>query len=125
MPCEVKIQGLTPYARMPAVRAKMVQHPAHYHWSSYQHHGLGKPISCLTPRSLYHGLGDSCESRCQAYQALFLKELSTAELDGIRQSITHNYPLGGERFKAEIERALGLRIGKCGPGRPEVEQGGA
>jgi hypothetical protein len=45
--------------------------------------------------------------------------------NNIRQSLTHNYPLGGERFRAEIEHALGVRLGKCGPGRPEAERGEA
>ena len=100
-----------------------VPHPAQYHWSSYQYHGLGKPISCLTPHPLYLGLGENSESRCQAYHALFSTELSEVELNNIRQSLTHNYPLGGERFRAEIEHALGVRLGKCGPGRPGMERG--
>ena len=111
------------YIELNPVRAKMVPHPAQYHWSSYQYHGLGKPISCLTPHPLYLGLGENSESRCQAYHALFSTELSEVELNNIRQSLTHNYPLGGERFRAEIEQALGVRLGKCGPGRPEVERG--
>lgn len=113
------------YIELNPVRAKMVLHPAQYHWSSYQQHGLGKPISCVSPHPLYLGLGESSESRCEAYQALFSKELSSVELNNIRQSLTHNYPLGGERFRAEIEQALGVRLGKCGPGRPAVEQGEA
>lgn len=112
------------YIELNPVRAKMVPHPAAYHWSSYQHHGLGKPISCLTSHPLYLGLGDNSESRCQAYQALFSTEHSELELDNIRQSLTHNYPLGSERFRAEIEQALGVRLGKCGPGRPAADRGG-
>jgi putative transposase len=38
-------------------------HPAQYHWSSYQYHGLGKPVRWLTPHPLYRGLGDNEESR--------------------------------------------------------------
>lgn len=113
------------YIELNPVRAKMVQHPAQYHWSSYQHHGLGKSISCLTPHPLYLGLGESSESRCEAYQTLFSTALSSVELNNIRQSLTHNYPLGGERFRAEIEHALGVRVGKCGPGRPAAERGEA
>ena len=111
------------YIELNPVRAKMVPHPAQYHWSSYQYHGLAKPMSCLSPHPLYLGLGDDTESRCQAYQALFSSEFCTVELDAIRQSITHNYPLGGERFRTEIEQALGVRLGKCGPGRPETKRG--
>ncbi|MBV2128273.1 hypothetical protein [Arsukibacterium indicum] len=45
------------YVELNPVRAKMVLYPAQYDWSSYQHNGLGKPISCLTPHPLYHGSG--------------------------------------------------------------------
>ena len=113
------------YIELNPVRANMVQHPAHYLWSSYQYHGLGKPIQCLTPHPLYNGLGDNIESRCETYQTLFSKEICSGELNDIRQSLTRNYPLGSERFRREIEQALGVRLGQCTPGRPKAKRGTA
>tara|TARA_R110002126_G_scaffold98045_22_gene228152 strand:+ start:1477 stop:2166 length:690 start_codon:yes stop_codon:yes gene_type:complete len=110
------------YIELNPVRAKMVAHPEQYHWSSYQFHGAGKPIACLTPHTVYQMLGDNAESRRIAYQALFSSELQKAELDTLRQCAAHNYPVGGEQFRAEIEQVRGVRLGQCGPGRPGVDR---
>lgn len=39
------------------VRAKMVNDPAHYRWSSYQHNGLGQIDGRIAPHLLYLELG--------------------------------------------------------------------
>lgn len=106
------------YIELNPVRAQMVEHPALYHWSSYQHYGVGKQISCLTPHSLYLCLGQSRETRMQAYQNLISAELQPEELAEMRQCFSHNYPLGSSQFRTEMEHLLGRRFGKCNPGRP-------
>ena len=108
------------YIELNPVRARMVPHPANYHWSSYQFHALGKKINCLTPHELYLRLGDTEQSRLVAYKALFSEEFSDSTLRKIRQSLKHNYPLGDDRFRKQIEYAMGIKLGKCGPGRPEL-----
>ncbi|WP_423186145.1 transposase [Alishewanella sp. d11] len=108
------------YIELNPVRAMMVPHPANYHWSSYQFHALGKKINCLTPHELYLRLGDTEQSRLAAYKALFTEEFSASALQKIRQSLMHNYPLGDDRFRKQIEHAMGIKLGKCGPGRPEL-----
>ncbi len=108
------------YIELNPVRALMVPHPANYHWSSYQYHALGKKINCLTPHELYLRLGDTEQSRLSAYKALFTGEFCSSTLQKIRQTLMHNYPLGDDRFRTQIEHAMGIKLGKCGPGRPEL-----
>ena len=42
----------------------------------------------------------------QAYRELFRSELDSSELGEIRDTVNRGWPLGGERFKDEIESAL-------------------
>jgi putative transposase len=107
------------YIELNPVRAHMVEHPALYHWSSYQHYGVGKQIGCLTPHNLYLGLGQNHETRMQAYQSFICTDLQSEELAVMRQCFSHNYPLGSSQFRIEMEHLLGRRFGKCNPGRPE------
>jgi len=106
------------YIELNPVRAKMVARPAQYHWSSYQYHGAGRLLECLTPHPLYLGLGADAVSRCLAYQGLFSNEISHVDLSNIRQSLAHNYPLGTSHFCRQLELTLGRPIGQCEQGRP-------
>ena len=46
---------------------------------------------------------------------MFRSELSTTIIDQLRTATNSNYALGSEKFKTEIEEALGRRVG---PGKP-------
>ena len=43
-------------------------------------------------------------------------------INQIRQSLAYNYPLGDDRFRKQIENALGRRIGFKERGRPKVKE---
>lgn len=109
------------YIELNPVRALMVKHPGEYHWSSFQYHGYGKTIKSLTPHPLYLSLGTEAETRREAYKALFSSDIAEKDMRELRQCLKHNYPLGGERFRAQIEHMLGVRLGRQGPGRPMKE----
>ena len=106
------------YIELNPVRAKMVEHPGDYRWSSFQANGVGKTIQCLTPHPTYLALGSSALDRQYAYRALFDVAIPPQQLHTLMNCLQHNYPMGNDRFKAEIEAALQRKIGQLKPGRP-------
>ena len=95
------------YIELNPVRAKMVQHPGEYPWSSFQSNGIGKDIELLTPHYLYEGLGNTKISRLKAYNALFADHIAPKALEEIRDSTNKGWALGNNRFRDEIEQACG------------------
>ena len=54
----------------------------------------------------YERLGRTAEGRQRAYRELFRSELDQRELSEIRDTVDLCWPLGSDRFKEEVERAL-------------------
>jgi len=106
------------YIECNPVRAGMVRAPGEYRWSSYRHHAFGIADGLLSTHAQYEQLGDGAEARQQAYRALFFNELDAKELAEIRSAVNRGWPLGGERFKDEIERALERAARPPKRGRP-------
>lgn len=67
-------------------RAKMVDSPESYRWSSCRVHALGEVLEWLTPHPLYLALGSTAEQRQEAYRAIVWEGLAEEEL--IRQRKT-------------------------------------
>ena len=105
------------YIEMNPVRAGMVAHPSEYRWSSYHCNANGEPEKLVTPHERLLALGEG-ESRQRHYQALFNTDLEPDQLHAIRRSASFSMPLGNQRFKEQIERALGRKIGYSVRGRP-------
>ena len=106
------------YIECNPVRAGMVAHPTDYRWSSYPFHAYGAPDRLLSTHEEYEGLGSSAEERQHAYRKLFRNELEASELSEIRNTANRGWPLGSERFKDEIERALRRAARPPKRGRP-------
>ena len=106
------------YIELNPVRANMVRHPREYKWSSYRVNAEGKEDSLLTPHDQYRRLGSTWASRRENYRALFKAHIDEEELDQIRQATNGNYALGNDRFREEIESALGRRATPGKSGRP-------
>lgn len=109
------------YIELNPVRAKMVEHPADYAWSSYRANGQGEADPLISPHDDYWGLGSSPEARESAYRQLFAAHMAPALVDEIRAATNGNYVLGNDRFKEEIARTLGRRVVPGKPGRPKNE----
>ena len=107
------------YIEMNPVRAGMVDHPAKYRWSSYAANALGADNAILTAQSEYVALAQLPENRQSAYRDLFDKEADSDELTLLRDALQTGTPLGNEKFKAEIEAALDLKVGYARRGRPK------
>ena len=59
------------YIELNPVRARVVQRPGQYRWSSFRANALGQSNPLLTPHAHYCALGRDAESRQAAYRALF------------------------------------------------------
>lgn len=105
------------YIELNPVRAGMVRDPGKYPWSSYRGHGLGQANELITDHALYGALGRLEEERRSAYRALFRAHLEDEALGEIRASINRGLPLGSERFREQVEAALGRRVGLKQRGR--------
>lgn len=106
------------YIELNPVRAGMVDHPGDYLWSSYHANAGNKKIQCIEPHPCYLVLGKTDSERQHAYRELFSSTIPADQLHAIRNCIQHNYPMGNDRFKAEIEAATQRKLGQCKPGRP-------
>ena len=106
------------YIELNPVRARMVSLPEHYPWSSYRANGLGEDDPLLTPHLLYQQLASTEELRQKAYRALFKHHLEADVLETIRVCSQSGTPLGNDRFRAEVEQALNIKVGHARRGRP-------
>ena len=106
------------YIELNPVRAGMVMKPQDYRWSSYHANGLGKASALITPHDEYRRLGKTESERLEAYRALFRAHVDEALVEEIRSATNGNYALGGKRFQAQVETALGRRAVRGVAGRP-------
>lgn len=106
------------YIEMNPVAASMVKTPEQYRWSSYQYHAWGKPNDIISNHALYDTLSDSPDIKQFAYRELFKTQIPEEDLHAIKESMKYNYPLGNERFKEQVEFALGRAVGHNQRGRP-------
>jgi putative transposase len=106
------------YIELNPVAANMVNHPGDYPWSSYRHNAQGRPDERLTAHPLYQRLGSSHAERQGAYRELFSSALSPTEVHAIRTAARFSMPLGNDRFREQIQQALGRSVGQAKRGRP-------
>jgi len=104
------------YIELNPVRAKMVEDPGDYEWSSYRANAHGLNDVFLTAHPNYLKLGTNDETRYRQYRYLFDEQLSEKVIDSIRFATNGNYVLGNKRFEDEIKEMLGRRViaGKAG-----------
>ena len=107
------------YIELNPVRADMVADPGQYRWSSYRWHGLGEPNELIADHPLYCALGRSEADRRGAYRDLLRAHLEEAALDEIRKAVQQGLPLGNDRFREQVEAALGRRVTLRRRGRQE------
>ena len=110
------------YIELNPVRANMVTDPAEYPWSSYRRLAYGEADTLITPHASYLQLGDTVESRQQAYRSLFQQSLEAGVLSTIREATHRGWALGGERFRTEIELLSRRRAQPLPKGRPSKKK---
>ena len=97
------------YIELNPVRARMVEHPAAYPWSSYHGNAGDRNITLLTPHALYLALGNTEAERKSVYQSLFLTHLSGNTIQAIRDATNKAWALGDESFIEQVSNNLSGR----------------
>jgi putative transposase len=115
---EAYLLQLYRYIELNPVRARIVDDPADYIWSSYQSNAFGKQTRLLTAHSLYQKLGKTAEERESNYRALFRNQVEGKLLEDIRQASNKGLVLGNERFLEEVEVLTGKTLKEGKRGRP-------
>ena len=106
------------YIELNPVRARMVEHPSAYHWSSYRSNASGAPIVPLSPHRLYQLLGQDKDGRASSYRELFSQRIASDFLVNIRATVQTGTPLGNQRFREQVEKILQCNVGQSRRGRP-------
>jgi putative transposase len=88
----------------------MVVEPGAYRWSSYGHNALGRGDRVDSEQEAYLGLGRAAGIRQATYRQLLGEALSEEELGQIRSATQLGWPMGNDRFKADIEAMLRRRV---------------
>ncbi len=105
------------YIELNPVRAQMVSRPEEYRWSSYGANAWGDP-GWLTMHPEYRRLGATQAERAHAYRELYRTRLDDDDLHLIRKAAHYCQPVGDDRFRRQIERDYGIRLGQMDRGRP-------
>ncbi len=100
------------------VRAKMVESPQDYNWSSYGFNAYNSLDRILTPHASYLGLARAKKRRRNKYVDLFSEHLDEKVLKAIRNCTQTGTPLGGSQFIKQVEDKLNLKVGYSKRGRP-------
>ena len=85
------------YIERNPVRARLVQHPRDYPWSSYRCNAEGREDSLLVPHPAYLALGTDRERAQRAYRELFDESLDSRLEEEIRSASRNGCALGAER----------------------------
>ena len=115
------VLGCYRYIELNPVRAGMVSHPAEYRWSSYRINAQGESSDLVMPQIIYQQIAGNRESRLAGYRDLFRYHLDPGLVDEIREATNGNYALGSDRFKSQIESAIGRRVERGRSGRPRKQ----
>ncbi|MFW8591208.1 transposase [Glaciecola sp. 2405UD65-10] len=106
------------YIELNPVRAKMVNEPWQYKWSSYHNNALGVLSELCKPHDIYLQLGTTCTTRLSAYRSLFNETLPQSLINEIRVSLNKEIVLGDDEFKGKIETMIGSKLKSGKMGRP-------
>ncbi len=106
------------YIEANAVRNQIVSDPRDYAWSSYPHHAGIKPDALITDHALFWALGNTPFQREAAYIELSRPSLSQAEMAVIDAAVLKGWPLGSDKFKAELQQRAKRQVLPAKRGRP-------
>ena len=98
------------YIEMNPVRTEFVKHPGDYRWSSYRSNAYGEVNPLITGHEIYNQLGNDLGLRRSVYRDLFNLNYGKDVISDIRSATYCSMPLGDDRFRVEIEHALGRKI---------------
>jgi putative transposase len=76
----------------------------------------------VTDHTLYLGMARDAEERRASYRKLFRTQLDEEALDEIRKVTNQGLPLGNDRFREQVEVALGRKVSLGQRGRKATSQ---
>ena len=109
------------YIELNPVRARMVESPADYRWSSHRANAYGDGDPVVTPHPLFVGLSISEAERRDAYRRTFGDQIPASAVQAIRDATQFEWALGGDSFRMRVEASTGRRTARLPIGRPRNE----
>ena len=100
------------------VRSGLVGDAADYPWSSYAHHVGVKQNSLITDHALYWALGNTPFQREAAYRELSRPMLNVKEMEKLDAAVLKGWPLGSDKFNAELQQRAKRQVLPAKRGRP-------
>jgi putative transposase len=107
------------YIELNPVRAKIVEDPRNYPWSSFGFRGEGKSDTLLDEDSVYLGLGKTKRERELNYKKCFLGNIPDEEINVMRTATQKGGIIGTEEFISKISRLLSREVVLKPRGRPK------
>lgn len=107
------------YIELNPVRARMVERPGQYPWSSYHRNALGCRNELVVAHSTLFSLGGDDNSRREAYLSLFDSVLDAEQIKTIQDGLNKGLPTGNSVFRQELERMYSVKFGHGKRGRPK------
>lgn len=106
------------YIELNPVRARMIDDPAAYRWSSCAANLGQRPHSDLSPHPAWLALGSTRRDRTRAYRRLLDQAISDETLADIRLYLQQQRTWGRDDFRAMVEARTQRFAGTRPPHRP-------
>jgi putative transposase len=90
------------YIELNPVRARMVESPSEYRWSSFRANACGSVDRLISPHPIYKAMGDSVGTRQTAYRELFGSAVPEDDVREIRDATQNAWALGSPAFQRKI-----------------------
>lgn len=116
---ETYLLACSRYIELNPVRAKMVEQPQDYVWSSYGDKIGVRRTPWLDLDPCYQGLARTEKERRRCYQEFVMSAIPNDEWTLIRQAVQRGQLTGTERFIEEVAAKIGKRVVLRGQGRPK------
>jgi putative transposase len=108
------------YIELNPIRARIVDNPSAYRWSSYRHNALGVIDPRISEHRDYLRLGPTVDTCRDVYRNLVAERLDDSEIHALRTHTQQQRAYASESFRAKIE-ALTDRVAHVRPrGRPRT-----
>ncbi|MBN1459703.1 MAG: transposase, partial [Armatimonadetes bacterium] len=98
------------YMDLNPVRARLVDHPRRYEWSSHAHYAQGRRAPFLTHHEIYDNLGETEKERRRVYREHVAERMSQAIEDGDPCFISRCPILGTEQFVERVRERFDVTI---------------
>jgi putative transposase len=108
------------YIEMNPVRARMVEHPGDYRWSSYRANAIDESAELIDEHPVFSAMASKRSHRRHAYRELFRQDLDEEAIRQVRENLNRELVLGRAEFKDKIERMTHRQTRPGSPGRPGI-----